>query len=233
MTGSRPRSVADFGCGSGGWLEVWRELGVVDLTGVESEPPLEPASCNWKVGDLTRPLDLGRKVDLVQCLEVGEHLPAPPPQPWLRPSLDTHRRFFSAALPGQGGWQHLNERPAAYWRQLFAEHGFALFDCLRPRLKGQAPVRLSSAHNTFIYAHRDVWPNLPSTVSQSRIAPERPITDTSPFWLRVARAFVRIWPVTWVSRVDRALQIANHQGNLLRCQPALLDGRSGDRRLNS
>ena len=114
----RPRSVADFGCGSGVWLEVWRELGVVDLTGVESEPPLEPASCNWKVGDLTRPLDLGRTVYLVQCLEVGEHLPAIVAT--LVATLTRHAPviLFSAALPGQGGWQHINERPAAYWRRI-------------------------------------------------------------------------------------------------------------------
>lgn len=158
----RPASVADFGCGAGVWLQVWRELGVEDLAGVESEPPLQPVPHAWKTGDLTQPLDLGRQVDLVQCLEVGEHLPAAAAAT-LVATLTRHAPvvLFSAALPGQGGWRHINERPPAYWRDLFAARGFVLFDCLRRRLIGRTSVRLSTVHNTFIYACEKAWHRLP------------------------------------------------------------------------
>jgi len=206
----RPSSVADFGCGAGVWLQVWRELGILDVTGVESQPPLHPVPHAWKVGDLSQPLDLGRNVDLVQCLEVGEHLPAAA----AATLVATLTRcapvvLFSAALPGQGGWQHINERPPRYWRDLFEARGFALFDCLRHRLRKQASVRLSTAYNTFIYAHESAWHRLPQEVTSCRIAPWTPIPDTSPLWLKAARAFIRIWPVSWVTRVDRVLQLAN------------------------
>jgi hypothetical protein len=201
----------DVGCGGGSWLQVWKELGVDDLTGVDSEPPRRPVCYAWKVWDLTRPMDLGRKVDLVQCLEVGEHLPTDAAST-LVASLTRHAQviLFSAALPGQGGWQHINERPPAYWRTLFETHGFAIFDCLRPKMRRVKAVRLSTAYNTFLYAHSDAWPRLPAEVLQSRISLDEPIPDHSPTWLRAARAFIRIWPVRWVSWADRAFQLGSH-----------------------
>ena len=69
-------SVADFGCGQGAWLAVWRQLGVLDVVGVDgdyvdSRSLLIPPSC-FRPADLQRPVALGRTFDLVQSLEVAQ-----------------------------------------------------------------------------------------------------------------------------------------------------------------
>src|SRR5512139_882092 len=72
------RSVVDLGAGQGAWLAVWRELGVQDVVGVDG--PSVPADTllvdvkYFRFFDLQEPIDLGRTFDLVQSLEVGEHI---------------------------------------------------------------------------------------------------------------------------------------------------------------
>ena len=51
------------------------------------------------------------------------------------------RRFrsicFSAAVPGQGGYQHINEQFQDYWIEKFRARGYTAYDMLR--MKG-APL---------------------------------------------------------------------------------------------
>ena len=72
-------SVLDVGCGQGAWLSIWRKLGVEDVVGIDGdyvdrqkllvpEPLFQPI-------DLRNEFEIGRKFDLVQSLEVAEHLP--------------------------------------------------------------------------------------------------------------------------------------------------------------
>src|SRR5713101_4747009 len=73
------RSVVDFGCGQGAWLSVWQSAGVT-ITGVDGSYVdrrhllIDPGY--FHAADLAEPIDLGRRFDLVQSLEVAEHLPA-------------------------------------------------------------------------------------------------------------------------------------------------------------
>lgn len=85
--------------------------------------------------DLTTPLDLGRRFDLVTCLEVAEHLPSDASET-LVDSLCRHADVivFSAAVPGQGGTGHINERRASFWAALFGTHGYRPYDLLGGRL---------------------------------------------------------------------------------------------------
>jgi hypothetical protein len=68
-------------------------------------------------------------------LEVAEHIPAP----GARSFIETLVRagpvvLFSAAIPGQGGYLHVNEQWPGYWRALFTDLGYRMVDCLRPLL---------------------------------------------------------------------------------------------------
>src|SRR5208282_4073034 len=75
----QPRTVFDIGCGVGQWLAAFQQLGVEDILGVDGDyvdraqlliPPEK-----FLGRDLSRPLDINRRADLVVSLEVAEHLP--------------------------------------------------------------------------------------------------------------------------------------------------------------
>lgn len=132
-------SILDVGCGLGTWLSVARDMGIDDVLGVEGEcidPSMLAIPSNLLLRrDLTAPLSLGRRFDLAICLEVAEHLP-PACADMLVESLVAHSDviLFSAAIPRQGGQDHVNEQWPEYWAAKFARHGFGLTDPIRPQV---------------------------------------------------------------------------------------------------
>src|SRR5215467_6710413 len=133
------RSVADFGCGQGAWLSVWAAAGA-SITGVDG-PYIDRRGLlidpgDFHPADLSAPIDLGRQFDLVQSLEVAEQLPVAKAAKFVD-TLTAHGAcvLFSAAVPGQGGENHLNEQPLGYWRAIFREHGYCPVDYLRPLIR--------------------------------------------------------------------------------------------------
>jgi SAM-dependent methyltransferase len=133
-----PRRVIDVGCGTGTWLRVFSELGC-DVLGVDGayvpRGHLEIPSRLFIEQDLVYPLGLTGTWDLAISLEVAEHLPSSSAAAFadglagLAPVL-----LFSAAIPNQGGLQHLNEQWPAYW----IEH----FDDGRTRAAPRSPAAL-------------------------------------------------------------------------------------------
>lgn len=123
-----PKSVLDVGCGAGHWLAQMQTLGVEDVLGVDGYVPEQslviPAGL-VRIHDLAQPFNVGRRFDLVMCLEVGEHLPAES-APTLVESLVRHADaiLFSAAIPYQGGNGHINEQWQSWWLELFLHHGY-------------------------------------------------------------------------------------------------------------
>ena len=76
----RPASVLDVGCGLGTWLKVVQSRGISDIAGIDGAwldvSKLRVDQRLVEVRDLEKPFDLGRRFDLVICLEVAEHLSA-------------------------------------------------------------------------------------------------------------------------------------------------------------
>ncbi len=73
------KSVLDVGCGQGTWMRAWQEHGVQELLGldgpyVDRQILLIPTEL-FRTVDLREPFRLDRRFDLVQSLEVAEHLP--------------------------------------------------------------------------------------------------------------------------------------------------------------
>lgn len=161
----RPQSILDVGCGTGAWLSEWRKMGVTDVLGVDGSyvdpDQLEIPPTLFCPADLSRPLDLGRRFDLVECLEVAEHLDASVADALVE-SLCRHGDgvLFSAAVPGQGGAHHVNERWPSYWVPKFEREGFELFDILRPRLWADARAEVWYRQNLLIFARGSVAEDL-------------------------------------------------------------------------
>jgi SAM-dependent methyltransferase len=170
--GRYPRTVIDFGCGDGAFLRWFREAGAEVTIGIDQHGPDDWArhkGLHLRL-DLTEPIDLERKADLVVCLEVAEHLPESAADT-LVSTLTRHgdRILFSSAPPGQGGTGHLNEQPRGYWEEKFWRHGYAFQDLFRHRLHGA--VSPWYRQNMFLVAeagHRITIPTAKITMARYR-----------------------------------------------------------------
>lgn len=200
----KPVSVLDVGCGRGGWAACWKRLAGARVHGLDGDylPRealyIEPGE--FTPVDLSRPFDLGKRFDLVQCLEVAEHLPPESSRP-LVASICRHANIvlFSAAVPGQGGTHHVNERPLDYWRELFWEAGYSAYDFLRPLIHRRQDVEPWYRFNSVLYAKADTV--LPTAIRASEVRPDQPLRSfgSPAWWLR--RALVRQLPAPLVSRL--------------------------------
>lgn len=150
--------------------------------------------------NLAQPFDLGRRFDLVQCLEVAEHLSADHAAT-LVDNLIRHsdRVLFSAAVPGQGGEYHVNEQPYAYWRALFAARGYRLFDWLRPQLRDQREVEPWYRYNLLLFVQDRHIPRLPPAIAATRIADTATVPDVAPLGNRLRKVVMRRFPSTLLS----------------------------------
>lgn len=211
------RSVLDVGCGTGAWLSVYRDQGVQDVAGVDGDyvdrQRLMIPSAAYHAIDVGRDFTLGRMFDLVQSLEVAEHI-APSESRTLIANLVRHGPMvlFSAAVPGQGGENHTNERPYEFWHALFAEHGYAPYDCVRPQILGNRAVEPWYAYNSILYVRSDRAASLDAEVRVTRVPDGRPIPNVAPLSFRLRAALLRPLPISIVTR----LAVARHRFALAR-----------------
>ncbi len=131
-----PNTVLDLGCAWGSWLKAFQENGVKMMQGVDGpwvdEERLLIARGTFRAVDLTKPFEIAGSFDLAVCLEVAEHLPEPVGHRLVQ--ILTRAAplvLFSAAVPGQGGYGHINEQWPAYWTSRFLEQGFRRLDPIR------------------------------------------------------------------------------------------------------
>lgn len=140
-----PRSAVDVGCGTGIWVMTLRDLGVVDVLGVDGEHVPKGArnlpEHAFVSRNLARPFRLNRVFDLVICVEVAEHLRPERATGFVSDLVSLAPAIlFSAAAPGQGGTHHVNEQWPDYWLRLFTAHGYTAWDCIRPQLRYESSV---------------------------------------------------------------------------------------------
>lgn len=117
------RSVIDVGCGTGAWAAEAYHAGCL-VRGVDDYAgPVLVEQDDYVRADISRgvPCD---GFDLAICLEVGEHLPERSARRLVAGLCEARYVLFSAAIPGQGGVNHVNERWGSWWAQLFAEHRY-------------------------------------------------------------------------------------------------------------
>jgi SAM-dependent methyltransferase len=148
----KPKSVVDIGCGIGLYLAEFQNLGVriqgFDFSeDAKSNCAIDPEF--FSVVDLIHPIANSEKFDMCICSEVGEHIP----DSGADNLIETIEKFsnliiFSAAHPGQGGTNHVNEKPQEYWISKFAGKGYTFQkknrDDLRKRIAGLKSFRKSN-----------------------------------------------------------------------------------------
>jgi 2-polyprenyl-3-methyl-5-hydroxy-6-metoxy-1,4-benzoquinol methylase len=202
------RSVLDLGCGRGVWLAGWLQRGATEVQGIDG-PYVDRAKLRipppaFMAHDLARPLRLDRRFDLVESLEVAEHLPESAAETFID-NLTRHGGLvlFSAATPGQGGENHVNEQPWQHWRQKFAVRDYEIFDFLRPRLTHDRAVYLWYRHNTFVYAHRSLADSLPEAIRACHVPAGKALADNVPVWAKARKAAVRLLPREAVDQLAR------------------------------
>jgi SAM-dependent methyltransferase len=199
-------SVVDFGCGQGAWLSVWKTLGATRVRGLDGDYVdrrallIDPGE--FAPADLGRPVDLGETFDLVQSLEVAEHVPASAAETFVDNLVRHGRRvLFSAAVPGQIGVAHVNERPYAYWRELFARRGYVMLDVVRPAVLDNKSVEWWYRYNTFLFVAESTLAALPPAARACRLDGPATVPDVAPRWLRALRCLTRRLPVGVSTRI--------------------------------
>lgn len=151
----KPKSIIDVGCGLGNWIEVAKKMGAEDITGVDGSyvdrSLLKIDEKEFVECDLTKPFDLGRKFDLAICLEVAEHLPETSADTLVQ-SIVAHTDvvMFSAAIPGQGGQNHINEQWPTYWQELFQKYDYNMIDYFRPKIWNNTKIEFWYRQNMFL-----------------------------------------------------------------------------------
>ncbi len=124
-----PSSVLDVGCGTGALLFEFRRLGC-RVQGIEySDAAI--SYCRHRNLDVVKAelekgcLRLSSKFDVAVSFEVAEHLAETSAERYvdlLASAADVV--VMTAAHPGQGGVDHVNEQPAEYWVAKFQRRGF-------------------------------------------------------------------------------------------------------------
>ncbi|MFJ5762552.1 class I SAM-dependent methyltransferase [Neobacillus sp. NPDC093182] len=161
----KPNSVVDVGCGSGSWLSIFHKYGVKDILGIDAEVDkniLKIPKEKFMACDLKSPIDVNRQFDLVVSLEVAEHLP-----------IESGRNFidfltrlgpvilFSAAIPYQGGYGHLNEQWPEFWARYFLKNGYEVIDCIRKKIWNKNNVEWWYAQNLLLFVKKEYIETLP------------------------------------------------------------------------
>ncbi len=136
----KPNSILDVGCGTASWLKVAHDLGVSDCQGIDGilceQSQLHVDISQLKQLNLNVAFDLYKKYDLVISLEVAEHLNPDSAEQFIG-NLVRHSNLvlFSAAIPNQGGQNHLNEQwTNNYWIDIFKKLNFEPTDLLRKHI---------------------------------------------------------------------------------------------------
>ena len=127
VTDIAPRRVLDAGCAIGLLVETLRERGVdaqgMDISAFAIASVPEPLRPFCTQGSIAEPL--GRRFDLIVCIEVLEHMPAEEADRAIANfSAHTDDVLFSSTPFDYREPTHINVRMPEDWAEAFARHGF-------------------------------------------------------------------------------------------------------------
>lgn len=131
-----PDSMIDIGSGSGPWSKVALELGVSKVSCIEGDwikdLPTFISKSHFRYFDLEKPLDIKEKYELLICLEVAEHISKARAKTFIQDLCKlSDLILFSAAIPGQSGTNHINEKWLSDWASDFSKFNYGVIDDIR------------------------------------------------------------------------------------------------------
>jgi len=155
-------SVTDFGCGNGTWLSVFLDHGVKHVNGFDGnwvirDDLLIPENTFTTI-DFEENNQFDQKADLAISLEVAEHLSTNGAKKLIKLLTETSDVvLFSAAIPGQGGTNHINEQWPSYWIQEFSKHNYCVMDVIRWQIWEDNEVESWYKQNLLVFIREGVY----------------------------------------------------------------------------
>ena len=145
-----------MGCGVGGWLAEASSLGVENIQGFDGDyvarSMLKIPEEYFQPKDLSKPIKCERRFDLALSLEVAEHIDEGDADIFIQNLVDlSDVILFSAAIPGQGGVEHINEQWPEYWINIFSNKGYHFVDCLREKFWDDITITPCYRQNAFLF----------------------------------------------------------------------------------
>ena len=129
----KPKYVLDIGCGSGQWLDEYREHNI-KIKGIEGSSnawatmsdETKEIVAEWDLRDIIPVTDEDYNVDFVQSFEVAEHIEEEYADIFLHNLIkdDPDTVLLTAAPPGQGGFKHVNLQDREYWMTKMKDNGY-------------------------------------------------------------------------------------------------------------
>lgn len=164
----QPQCVVDFGCGTGTWLHVFKNYGVQEVLGLDGSWYNKEllfkhiTEQEFRCVDLETHVHLDKKYDLVVSLEVAEHISEKNADTFVQSLVLAGKIIlFSAAFPGQGGFNHINEQWPSYWAKKFEQFDYHFHDVIRGKIWNNRDVDMWYKQNIFFVVHDSVGFNHP------------------------------------------------------------------------
>lgn len=188
-----PKSIVDVGCGVGTWLKAAMDLGIADVLGLDGEYVdrnlLQIPESSFRATDLRRRVTADQRFDLAMCLEVAEHLPFHRAETFVRDLVAlSDVVLFSAAIPYQGGMDHINEQWLEFWAILFQRYGYVPCDFLRRQYWGDPSVDFWYSQNLIVFCTSK---HAADTFPREFLAAGRPLSYPHPLTFLVNAARYR------------------------------------------
>jgi SAM-dependent methyltransferase len=158
----KPISVVDFGCGIGTFLSAFKSFGVTNVLGIDgpwASKELLYTNINpseFLETNLAKDIQLPVYYDMVLSLEVAEHIEEKYANVFIRNLIAAGKIIvFSAAVPQQGGQNHVNEQWQSYWSEKFNQQGYVVHDILKPYLWNNPNVFFWYKQNMVVATPKD------------------------------------------------------------------------------
>jgi SAM-dependent methyltransferase len=171
-------SVVDVGCGPATWLAVFRDSGIDDYMGLDSEHvdinSIDIDANHFAVANFENFKPIDRRFDLCISLEVAEHLSEAVADSFVENLTSlADLVMFSSAIPGQTGQHHVNLQWPSYWAEKFKKYGYRCSDFLRSQVWDDSKVNWWYQQNILLFMNDkvDFDKNIGNPIS--RIHPEQ------------------------------------------------------------